>query len=84
MTHVVVHIERLVLKEFRPQDGNAVAEGLQRELSRLLAEPGTALQLAALRSLPRLHVGGVPLERGVGAQQFGERLAQGIGREIVR
>lgn len=84
MTRVVVHIERLVLKDFRPQDGDAVAEGLQRELSRLLAEPGTAPQLAALGSLPRLRVGGVPLERGVGAQQIGERLAQGIGREIVR
>ena len=84
MTRVVVHIERLVLKDFRPQDGDAVAEGLQRELSRLLAEPGAAPQLAALGSLPRLQVGGVPLDRGAGAQQIGERLAQGVSREIVR
>lgn len=84
MTRVAVHIERLVLKDFRPQDGDAVAEGLQRELSRLLAEPSAAPQLAAMGSLPRLQVGAGPLDRGAGAQQIGQRLAQRIGREIVR
>lgn len=84
MTRVVVHIDRLVLKGFRPQDAEDIASGLQQELARALASPDAARSVAAMASVPRLQLRGVSVERGATAQRVGERVAQGIGQEISR
>jgi hypothetical protein len=82
MTRVIVHIERLVLKGFRPGDRHAVAQGLQAELARVLSARDAASRLRGMGDVPRLQVGGVAVEKGASPQRVGEGVAQGIGREI--
>ena len=82
MKRVVVHIERLVLKGFRPEDRHAIAAGLQQELGRVFAERDAVSLLRARGDVSRLQVGGVPVEQGSTPQRVGENVAQGIGKEI--
>ena len=82
MTRVVVHIDRLVLKGFRPKDRHAIGQGLQAELERVFAERDAVSRLRGMGDVPRLQVGGVPVEHGSRLQRVGESMAQGIGREI--
>lgn len=82
MKHVVVHIDRLVLKGFRPEDRHAIAAGLQRELARVFADGEAVSLLQARGDVPRLRVSGVPVEPGTKPQRVGQSAAQGIGREI--
>ena len=82
MKRVVVHIDRLVLKGFRPEDRHAIAAGLQQELGRVFADREAVSLLSAIGDVPRLLVGGVPIGQGSMPQRVGENVAQGIGREI--
>ena len=82
MKRVVVHIERLVLKGFRPEDRHAIAAGLQQELGRVFAERDAVSLLGVMRNVPRLLVAGVPIEVDSTPQRVGENVAQGIGKEI--
>ena len=87
MSRVVVHLDRLVLRGVDAGDGQAVAAGLQAELSRMLAEPGVAQEWAAGRDLqhvrlPHVRVGG---GAGVGWQsELGGSAARGIGKAMSR
>ena len=82
MKRVVVHIDRLVLKGFRPEDRHAIAAGLQQELGRVFADREAVSLLRAREDVSRLQVGGVPIAPGSKPQRVGENVAQGIGREI--
>ena len=82
MTRVIVHIEHLVLKGFRPGDRHAVAQGLQAELEQVLSGRDAASRLRGMGDVPRLQVGGVAVEKGASPERVGEGVAQGIGREI--
>ena len=82
MKRVVVHIDRLVLKGFRPEDRHAIATGLQQELGRVFADREAVSLLSAMGDVQRLQVGGVPIEHGSRPQRVGESVAQGIGKEI--
>ena len=82
MKRVVVHIDRLVLKGFRPEDRHAIAEGLQQELGRVFAVRKAVSLLTAMGDVSRLQVGGVPIEHGSRPQRVGESVGRGIGREI--
>ena len=82
MRRVVVHIDRLVLRGFRPEDRHAIAAGLQQELGRVFAERDAVSLLRARGDVSRLQVGGVPVEQGSRPQRVGENVAQGIGKEI--
>jgi hypothetical protein len=82
MKRVVVHIDRLVLKGFRPEDRHAIAAGLQQELGRVFADREAVSLLSAMGDVQRLQVGGVPVEHGSKPQRVGESVAQGIGKEI--
>ena len=84
MKRVVVHIDRLVLKGFRPEDRHAVATGLQQELGRVFADREVVSLLTAARGVPRLQVGGVPIGHGSRPQRVGESVAQGVGKEIKK
>lgn len=80
---VVIHIDELVLRGFRPEDRHAIAEGLQAELARLYATSPDALQaLAGRGSTARLCVGEVPIAPGTRPAQVGGVLATGILRGI--
>ena len=82
MKRVAVHIDRLVLKGFRPEDRYAIAAGLQEELGRVFADREAVSLLRTAGAVPRLQVGGVPIEHGSTPKRVGESVAQGIGREI--
>ena len=82
MKRVVVHIDRLVLKGFRPEDRHAIAAGLQQELGRVFADREAVSHLTAFGNVPRLQVGGVHIQQGSTPQSVGESVAQGIGGEI--
>ena len=83
MKRVVVHIDRLVLKGFRPEDRHAIAAGLQQELGRVFAEREAVSLLRAKGDVSRLQVG-MPIEQGSWPQRVGESVAQGIGKEIMK
>ncbi|MGP1680422.1 MAG: hypothetical protein ACTS6J_25120 [Burkholderiales bacterium] len=80
MKRVIVHIDSLVLKGFRREDRHAIADGLQQELSRVLAEPQTVKHLSVLGDVPRLQVDGVQIAQGSKPQRIGEKVARGIGK----
>jgi hypothetical protein len=82
MTRVIIHIDRLVLKGFRPEDRYAVAQGLQAELERVLSGRDAASRLRGIGDVPRLQVGDVAVEKGASPERVGESVAQSIGREI--
>jgi hypothetical protein len=82
MKRVVVHIDRLVLTGFRPEDRYAIASGLQAQLGSIFADRETLSGLQALGDVPRLKVGGVAIDQGARPQRVGENVAQGIGREL--
>ena len=81
---VNVHIEQLVLRGFEPGDRKALVEGLQGELSRVLADPVARAEWARPHRTPILRLGRMPLESGPsGARTFGDRLARAIGRGLA-
>lgn len=84
MKHVLVHIDRLVLKGFAREDRHAIAAGLQQELGRVFADPEAVSLLTSRGSVPHLQVGGVNIEHGSKPQRVGENVAQRIGREIKK
>lgn len=84
MTRVVVHIERLVLKGFQRPDRHAIARGLEMELARVFSERDGVSRLRNLGDVPRMKVGGAPVEQHVLPQRVGQSVAQGIVREINR
>ena len=84
MKRVVVHIDRLVLKGFHPEDRHAIAAGLQQELGRVFADREAVSLVTAMGDVSRLQVSGVPIEQGSKPQRVGENVAQGIGKEIKK
>jgi hypothetical protein len=80
MKRVIVHIDRLVLKDLRHEDRHAVASGLERELMRLLAASDSARHLARLGVLHRLRAGSIRVPRDVRPHQIGIATAQAIDR----
>jgi len=82
MKRVVIHIDQLVLRGFRSEDRHAIAAGLQQELSRLLADPDAARQLAAQDGMSRLNTCAVRIVHGAQPAAVGVQAAQGIARGI--
>ena len=84
MKHVIVHIDRLVLKGFRHEDRHAIAAGLQQELGRVFADREAVSFVTAMGDVSRLQVSGVHFGQGSTPQHVGEHVAQGIGKEIKK
>jgi hypothetical protein len=82
MRRVVVHIDRLVLKNFHYEDRHAVAGGLSQELGRLIAEPGVARHLTSRTDTARLEGGKVHITSGMQPIRIGTYAARKIAREI--
>jgi hypothetical protein len=78
---IEVNIERLVLRGIDPADRKALVEGLQAELSRILAEPQSDEERMQSRRTPLLKLGRMPLEPGPsGGRKFGSGVARAINR----
>ena len=83
MSRITLTIDRLVLKGFDAGDRKALAEGLQAELSRVLADPATRADWARPHRTPVLRLGRMPLEPGpAGGRKFGGGLARAIGKGL--
>jgi hypothetical protein len=84
MRRVVVHIDRLVLDGFRPEDCHGVGEGLNAELRRLLAAAPIGERIASLRSVSNVDAGRIAVERGAKPQATGVATASAIAKELGR
>jgi hypothetical protein len=83
MSRIRLTIDRLVLKGFEPGDRAALAERLQSELARVLADPATRTEWARSHRTPVLRLGRMSLEGGPsGARKFGSGIARAIGRGL--
>ncbi len=83
VSRIRVTIDRLVLKGFQPGDSKALMEGLQAELSRMLADPAARAGWARSHRTPVLKLGRVPLEPGAaGARKFGGALGRSVGKGL--
>jgi hypothetical protein len=83
MSRIRVTIDRLVLKGFEPGNHKALVEGLQAELSRVLADPAMRAQWASSHRTPVLRSGRMPLESGpTGERKLGTALARGVGKGL--
>lgn len=84
MSRVIVHIDRLVLSGFKAEDRHAIAAGLQQQLGQVFAARDAVSLLRARGDVSRWQVGSVSIEHGSKPQRAGERVAQGIGKEIKK
>ena len=83
MSRIRVTIDRLVLKGFEAGERKALVEGLQGELSRVLADPGGRAKWARSHRTPLLRLGAMPLEPGLsGGRKSGGGVARAIGRGL--
>lgn len=84
MRRIIVSIDSLVLKGFRHEDRYAIAAGLQRELSRALAESEAARGLRNLGDVGLIRAGKVNVEQGSAPQHLGAQVAQAVVRGMSR
>jgi hypothetical protein len=83
VSRIRLSIDQLVLRGFEPGDRNALVEGLQAELSRVLADPATRAEWARSHRTPILRLGKLPFEPGpAGARNLGRGIARGTGRGL--
>ncbi|HMZ56207.1 MAG: hypothetical protein KF854_03305 [Nitrospira sp.] len=84
MKRVIVNIDRLVLKGFRFEDRHAIAQGLQEQLARLLADPGMAERIGTVGNLSRLRVAPIQVAPESKPHEVGTTAANGIRQGLTR
>jgi hypothetical protein len=78
-----MQIDRLVLNGFQQLEGKALAEALQSQLSRVLADRTTRSEWARSHRTPVLKLGRMSLNAGTtGASTFGTQMAKAVGRGL--
>jgi hypothetical protein len=83
MSRFKVTIDALALKGFAPEERKALVNGLQRELSRVLADPTARDAWEQSRRVPVLRLGRMPFEPGkAGGQALGRGMARAAGRRL--
>jgi hypothetical protein len=83
MSRIQVTIDQLVLKGFEPGQRKALAEELQGELSRVLADPATRAGWARPHRTPVLRLGRMAIEPGAaGSRKFGGGVARAIAKGL--
>ena len=83
MSRIRVTIDRLVLKGFEAGERKALVEGLQGELSRVLADPAARAEWTRSQRRPVLRLGRMPIEPGPsGGRKFGGTVARAIGKGL--
>jgi len=87
MKRTVLHIDRLVLHGFRPEDRHGIAAGLQLELGRIFSDPQAVRQLTSTGHMYRIQIGGTGSARiapGAGPRSIGTQVARGIGKGLSK
>jgi hypothetical protein len=83
MSRIRVTIDQVVLSGIEPAARKPLIEGLQAELSRLLADTSARSEWAHSRRTPVMRLGRIALEGSPsGARKFGAGVARGIGRGL--
>jgi len=80
--NINLHIEELVLHNFAPNDRYAIADAVERELSRLLATDFTTVEippaLGDSSSRPRVDAGNFKVTPGAGGDSIGAQIALAV------
>jgi hypothetical protein len=85
MSRIHVNIERIVLRGIDPADRQALVNGLNTELARMLADPAARAAIAQSRRTPVLRLGKLSMGQGTaGARALGGGIARAIGKGISR
>jgi hypothetical protein len=83
MSRIRVNIDRIAIRGMDPVQRRALVEGLEAELSRILADPAVRAAAAKARRTPVLRLAGVPLAAGSpGGRRVGVGIARAIGRSM--
>ena len=85
--NIRLHIEELVLHSFAPNDRYAIADAVERELSRLLAEdfgtPNFRFSVNDNSDRPRVDVGAFEVATDARSNSIGAQIAQAVHGGIV-
>jgi hypothetical protein len=84
MKHVSLHIDRLVLNGFRPEDRCVIAGAIERELGALIAARGLPVALAQPGEHPRINAGQCRVASGDPAQTLGAQVAATLYGGLTR
>ena len=76
--NIDLHIEELVLDGFAPTDRRAIAEAVQRELTRLLTDQGIHPSLSNGYEAERVDGGAFHVQPGARGNAIGTQVAQAI------
>ena len=76
--NIELHIEELVLHGFAPGDRYAIAEAVEHELTRLLAEQGAPPSLLQSGDVARLDSGAFDVVSNAKAEGIGGQVAQAV------
>jgi hypothetical protein len=79
---IELRIEELVLHGFSPGDRHRIAEAVQWELTRLLADPAMRASLAIPRATARLDGGSFQLVANSKPEAIGVQVAQSLHRGL--
>jgi hypothetical protein len=83
VSRIRVTIDQLVLNGFEAGEGKALVEGLQKELSRVLADTAGRADWARSHRTPVLRLGRMALEPGPsGGRKFGGAVARAVGKGL--
>jgi hypothetical protein len=80
---VQVRIGELVLDGFAPANRLAIAEGVRRELTRLIGEQGLGRLAGPRTNAAAVDAGAFPVGPGANAAAIGGRVAQAVHRELM-
>ena len=83
MSRIDVKIDRVVLRGLDPSDQHSLVSSLKSELSRLLADPATAIKSASSQRIPVARIGRMPTTPGAnGTRRLGGSIAGAIAKRI--
>jgi hypothetical protein len=80
--HVEIHIEELVLHGFAPGDRHRIAEGLERELARLVGSRGLSPSVVPELRLGHVDAGEFPIAAGASGHVVGSGAAGAVYRGL--
>jgi hypothetical protein len=85
MKRVVIHVDRLVLQGYRPEDKQAIGLGLQQELQRAFSQRGVVLsRIGQVADAPYLKADRVNIQTGSTPRRIGQRVARAIGKGMLK
>lgn len=76
--NIELRIEELALHGFAPGDRYRIAESVERELQRLLAEQGAPALFSAAIDLARIDAGAFDLKPNANSEMIGAQVARAI------